>query len=225
MKNVLAIYGAGGLGREIMTIVNSSAKLLNVKQGSIKITESFFVETEPVALSINGIRIFSEDSLGSIENKKIFFALAIADSRAREEISKRMIEKGHEPCSILDSSSIFHSSSAIGYGAILSHLAIVTANSTIGNFFQGNYGSYVAHDCLIGDYVTFAPGASCNGNVRIDDHAYIGANATIIQGTSQKPLHIGKNAFVGMGAVVIRDVPENAVVVGNPARVIKMRSQ
>jgi acetyltransferase-like isoleucine patch superfamily enzyme len=100
---------------------------------------------------------------------------------------------------------------------------MVTSNATIGRFFHANIYSYVAHDCVIGDFVTFAPGVRCNGRVHIDDFATIGTNAIIREGTPDKPLHIGKGAVVGMGAVVTRDVPDGATVVGNPARPLRRR--
>ena len=71
---------------------------------------------------------------------------------------------------------------------------------------------------MIGDYVTFAPSVRCNGNIVIEDHAYIGTGAVIKQGTPEKPLVIGKGAVVGMGAVVTKDVPPGVTVVGNPAK-------
>ena len=74
------------------------------------------------------------------------------------------------------------------------------------------------HDCIIGDFVTFAPGVSCNGNIHIGDHAYVGTGAVIRQGRAGAPLRIGEGAVVGMGAVVTKDVPAGATVVGNPAR-------
>jgi len=58
----------------------------------------------------------------------------------------------------------------------------------------------------------------CNGNVVIEDHAYIGTGAVLRQGTPDKPLVIGRGAIVGMGAVVTKDVPAGTTVVGNPAR-------
>jgi acetyltransferase-like isoleucine patch superfamily enzyme len=71
---------------------------------------------------------------------------------------------------------------------------------------------------VIGDFVTLAPGAKINGNVVVQDHAYIGTGAMIRQGRPGEPLVIGEGAIVGMGAVVTRSVPPGVTVVGNPAR-------
>ena len=106
----------------------------------------------------------------------------------------------------------------VGIGSILSSFVHLTSNIKIGKFFQANIYSYVAHDCIIGDFVTFAPRVMCNGNVVVEDHAYIGTGAVIKQGQPGNPLVIGEGSVVGMGAVVTKSVPRGAVVVGNPAR-------
>ena len=77
---------------------------------------------------------------------------------------------------------------------------------------------------MIGDFVTFAPGVMCNGNVQIENHVYIGAGAILRQGTKSKPLVIGEGAIVGMGAVVTKDVLPNTTVIGNPARILRKGS-
>ncbi len=101
----------------------------------------------------------------------------------------------------------------IGEGALLSPYTTVTSNIRIGRHFHLNLYSYVEHDCMIGDFVTFAPSVRCNGNVRIGDGAYVGSGAVIRQG-----LRIGAGATVGMGAVVTKDVPAGETWIGNPAR-------
>jgi sugar O-acyltransferase (sialic acid O-acetyltransferase NeuD family) len=106
----------------------------------------------------------------------------------------------------------------LGEGAILSPFVTLTSNIRIGRHFHANLYSYVEHDCKIGDFVTLAPGVKCNGNVVIEDHAYIGAGAVIKQGKPGAPLVIGRGAVVGMGAVVTKSVPAGTTVVGNPAR-------
>jgi acetyltransferase-like isoleucine patch superfamily enzyme len=106
----------------------------------------------------------------------------------------------------------------LGQGAVLSPFVTLTSNISIGQHFHANLYSYVEHDCVIGDFVTFAPGVKCNGNVVVEDHAYIGAGVVIKQGLPGAPLVIGRGAVVGMGAVVTKSVPAGVTVVGNPAR-------
>lgn len=108
----------------------------------------------------------------------------------------------------------------MGYGSCLSPFVTSTSNIRIGRGFHANLYSYLEHDCIIGDFVTFGPGAKCNGNVHIGDQVYVGSGAVIKQGTSNKPLRIGKGATIGIGAVVIRDVADGETVVGSPARSI-----
>ncbi len=93
----------------------------------------------------------------------------------------------------------------------------MTSNAKIGRFFHCNLYAYVAHDCVIGDFVTFSPGVKCNGHVVIEDHAYVGTGAIIKDGTD-KPIVIGRGSIVGMGAVVTKSVAPGAIVIGNPAR-------
>src|SRR3546814_9850248 len=62
----------------------------------------------------------------------------------------------------------------IAEGALVSPYVTFTSNIKVGRCFHANLYSYVEHDCVIGDYVTFAPGVRCNGNIRIGDRAYIG---------------------------------------------------
>ena len=106
----------------------------------------------------------------------------------------------------------------IDEGAILSPFVTITSNISIGRHFHANLHACVEHDCQIGDFVTFAPGVRCNGNVVIGDRAYLGAGCIIRQGQPGAPLEIGAGAVVGMGAVVTKSVPPGVTVVGNPAR-------
>jgi len=208
MQQLIGIYGASGFGRELLPLVREQypeAGLCFVDDGS---------ENE----ELNDYKIYSyEDYLGlSSENKAV--VLAIADSRVREILVAKCSKDNIAVLSAKASNSIVLDAVEIGEGSVLCHFTQLTSNIKIGKQFHANIYSYIAHDCIIGDYVTFAPRVSCNGNIHIHDHAYIGTGAVIKQGTPDKPLIIGEGAIVGMGAVVTKDVPAGAIVVGNPAR-------
>lgn len=95
-------------------------------------------------------------------------------------------------------------------GAQLGH------GARLGEHVHVLYNAVVSHGCQIGDFVTICAGAVLAGEVTVESGAFIGANATIRHGG----ITIGRNAKVGMGAVVVDNVPDGSTVVGNPAKVL-----
>jgi sugar O-acyltransferase (sialic acid O-acetyltransferase NeuD family) len=211
-STVIGIYGASGFGREIMP-------LANLQYHSMYPDIRFvFVDDGVDSSNLNNYPILTYSEFLTCGASNKFVVLAIANSTVREMLVGRCREDKVDILSVTANNAVILDAVEIDEGAILCHFTQLTSNIRIGKQFHANISSYVAHDCIIGDYVTFAPGVRCNGNVHIEDHAYIGTGAVIKQGTPTKPLVIGKGAVVGMGAVVTKDVPPGATVVGNPAR-------
>lgn len=217
MKNFYGIIGAGGFGREVMPIVRAMVGA-EIAAGLAELV--FVVEGVPTDEAINGIQVLSLLQFLSLTGERRF-NIAIADSEARARIAARCQEAGASVFDVVASNSVLMDDNEIGEGVILSPFVTITSNTKIGRFFQANIYSYVAHDCVIGDFVTFAPSVNCNGNVLIGDHAYIGTGAIIRPGKQGAPLVIGEGAVVGMGAVVTKNVAPYSTVVGNPARPIE----
>lgn len=147
--------------------------------------------------------------------------LAIANGTVREKLAARLAQDGVQSWSVQAANVVRMDDVELGEGAALSPFVTLSSNIRVGRHFHANLYSYVEHDCVIGDFVTFAPGVKCNGNIVVEDHAYIGAGAVIKQGVPGKPLVIGRGAVVGMGAVVTKSVPAGTTVVGNPARPLR----
>lgn len=217
---LIGIVGTGGFAREIAPI----AKKMMLEKHGLGSFKVVFVSNSPEKESefINGYEVISEeDFLKQNDGTKKYFNIAIADSKLREKIAKRFIDFNIEPLTIICNTVTVLDECEIAEGAIICTQSIMTSNIKIGKYFHSNLNSYIAHDCVIGDFVTFAPGVHCNGNIIIYDHAYIGTGAVLKQGTEDKPLIIGEGAIVGMGAVVTKDVAPYTVVVGNPAKVLQ----
>ncbi len=104
----------------------------------------------------------------------------------------------------------------IEQGTVVMAAAVINPGSKIGKHCIVNTAAIVDHDAIIEDYVHISPNATLAGNVTLKEGAWVGAGAVIIQGIT-----VGSWAVIGAGAVVIKDVPDNAVVLGNPARIIK----
>jgi sugar O-acyltransferase (sialic acid O-acetyltransferase NeuD family) len=213
-----AVLGASGFGREVLPLVRQQLA-----------TEAYpwelvFVDDNPPTPQQNGhlVQTYAEWLMEPAEAR--YVVIAIANSVVRERMVARCEEDGVQFLDVRAHNVVVLDGVTMGPGAVLCPFVSLTSNIQIGKQFHANIYSYVAHDCVIGDYVTFAPGVKCNGNVVVEDHAYIGTGAILKQGMPGQPLVIGRGAVVGMGAVVTRSVPPGVTVVGNPARPMEARA-
>jgi sugar O-acyltransferase (sialic acid O-acetyltransferase NeuD family) len=209
-----AIFGASGFGREVMPLARQQLQTA-LSEGEADLV---FVDDHPPATQVNGQRVFTYAQWMAEPASSRHVCIAIANSQIRQRLALQCAADGLGFFEVRAPNVVQMDEVQLGDGAILSPFVTLTSNIRIGQHFHANLYSYVAHDCVIGDFVTFAPGVKCNGNVVIEDHAYIGTGAVIKQGAPGAPLVIGRGAVVGMGAVVTKNVPAGTTVVGNPAR-------
>ncbi len=213
-ESLFGVYGASGCGRGIMPL----AREWVLKQGLSLDRLVFIDDGQNVPSSVNGHQVVKYAEFLALDASERIVSIAIANSTIREKIALQLHQDQVRAWSIHAENCVIMDEVDIGEGAILSPFVTLTSNIRIGKHFQANLYSYVEHDCIIGDFVTFAPSVRCNGNIIIEDHAYIGTGVIIKQGTPQQPLIIGRGAVIGMGAVVTRSVPAGVTVIGNPAR-------
>ncbi len=221
MTKLYAVYGVSGCGRSLMPIARQQLSRQQLAQEQ-DASEIVFIDDALTDIAmVNGHRAMNYAQFLKEQASEKSVLIAIANSRVREKLANRLSEDGIALWSVCADNAVLMDETEIAEGCAISPFVSITSNIKIGKCFHANLYSYVEHDCIIGDFVTFAPGVKCNGNIHIEDHAYIGAGAVIKQGTPENPLVIGKGAIVGMGAVVTKSVPAGVTVVGNPARIVE----
>lgn len=220
MQNTIyAVFGASGCGRGVLPLVRHQLLVSETRPW-----ELVFVDDKPPAPTLNGHRVINYSQWLAEPAASRHICLAIANSMVRAQLATRCASDGVAFFEARAANAVVMDDVQIGPGAVLSPFVTLTSNIRIGQHFHANLYSYVEHDCVIGDFVTFAPDVHCNGNVVIHDHAYIGAGAVLRQGKPGEPLVIGRGAIVGMGAIVTKNVAPGSTVVGNPARVMQART-
>ncbi len=154
----------------------------------------------------------SEEAFSVLQNDKFF--IAIGDNAIRKKIFENFASRGSLPVNAIHPSAIIDPTSILASnGIMISSNVSINALSKIGKAVICNTGSIIEHECEVGDFVHIGPGAVLCGNVSVGKETFIGANAVIRQG-----VQIGVNCTIGAGAVVIKDIPDNSVIAGNPSK-------
>lgn len=158
-----------------------------------------------------GVPVFAE-----YEGARFLDALAILAVGSNATRKKLKSQIKHPFTTAVDSSAIISQHVTLGEGSMILHGAILQQGTSIGNHVILNTGSRIDHDCKIADYAHIAPGTILCGRITVGEGTLLGAGSTIIPGIT-----IGAWCIVGAGSVVTKDLPDYAVAVGNPARIIK----
>ncbi|MGM1055637.1 MAG: acetyltransferase [Bacteroidota bacterium] len=194
------IYGASGHSKVIIDIAKSiDISIDAIFDDNLQLTE------------VSGYKV-----VHTLSNKLLMrgTVLAIGDNKIRKIVVGKFdgkIQKG-----ISHISSVLAPTVIIGAGTVVMANAAINAETRIGNHCIVNTGATVEHECQLGDFVHISPNAALAGNVIVGEGTHIGIGAVVIPGVK-----IGKWVTIGAGAVVLADVPDFAVVVGNPGKIIK----
>jgi len=198
----MILFGASGHAKVILDIINSGT-------GD---TVDYILDDNSEIFDLAGFEINHTVDRNIL--KKIDTIVAIGDNKIRKHICLKYKIKLHQALihktATVSKAAIVSKGSVVMAGAVISHSANVGENSII------NSNAIIEHDVSIAKFAHVSPGAIVTGAVSIGEGSHIGAGASIIPGIS-----IGKWVTIGAGAVVLKDIPDYAVVVGNPGRIIK----
>ena len=189
-----ALVGYGGHAREVLSQMGEKLTCF--------VDDKYVVEgTEP---------------LSKFDPKEYELMVAVADSKSRYDITQRLPKETKYFTWIHPTALIMDNSVEIGEGSFIGAYSILTTNIKIGKHLILNRGNHIGHDCEIGDYFSAMPGAIVSGNVKIYDLVYMGNNSAI-----KEKLSINSSTTIGMNSAVVKNIVEDGVYVGCPAKKIK----
>lgn len=171
----------------------------------------------PLYKGINGfehwLMQYDKEQLYSING---FVAIGGDKGHDRLAITELLKDKGIGMSVLVHPSSYICKTVKLGFGTQVLAKAVVASDSVIGNACIVNHCASVDHESRVGDGVHIAPGSTICGCVNIDNYVMVGAGAVVLP-----RLTIGKNTIIGAGSVVTHDLPENVIVYGNPAKIVR----
>ena len=191
-------FGASGHGKVIVEI----AEELNE-------TIDGFLDAD-----VTKTHVFSYPVLHEVPQDSIEVVFSLGNNAIRKKLSEQFNHFQYK--TLIHPKTTISKRTSIGEGTVV--MAGVTMNSEaqVGKHCIINTNASIDHECVINDFVHISPNVALAGNVEVGEGTHVGIGATVIQG-----IKIGKWCTIGAGTVVIRDVPDYAVVVGNPGKIIK----
>jgi sugar O-acyltransferase (sialic acid O-acetyltransferase NeuD family) len=209
----IAVYGAGGFGREVAWLAESCST------AGEPVQVVCFVDDDPAG---QGAVLNEIPVLGLEEARRRFpearMVTAVGGPAVREQLAGQGAAAGFEFATLVHPRTERSRWIDIGEGTVICAGNILTTNITLGRHVQINLDCTVGHDVVMGDYTTLAPGVHVSGWVHFGQRVYVGTGAVILNGSSGAPLVIGDDAVVGAAACVTRSVDAGTTVVGVPAR-------
>ena len=212
-KRVLLI----GAGKHALVIAE---KVFDIRQLKIHGFIDKGQRSLPTFIAKKGCKMLGDDNVLRHLDRDIYVHICLGGELigVRKRIIREIARLKLKDITIVHPSAYLAFSASIGKGVTVLVGAAVNTNAKIGDYCCINTNAVIEHDCVIGENVFLQPGSIIAGNVTVGEHTVIGMGASIREKTK-----VGKNCIIGGGAFVCKDIPDNSVAYGVPARVIRKK--
>jgi UDP-perosamine 4-acetyltransferase len=207
--NRIVLFGAGGHAKSVLGVIEAEARW----------QVAGLVSDTPLE---HGHAILGHPFLGGREVLAELLAegidgmiVAVGDNQARASIAQAMTAIGFKFVSAIHPSALLMPAATVGAGSFVHALSIIGPECQVGaNVIIQPYVS-LGHESVVGAAAQFSPGVHIGGQVRIGDRCFFGPGAVVYP-----KVRLGADVAIGANSVVNRDVPDGAVLAGNPARLV-----
>jgi sugar O-acyltransferase (sialic acid O-acetyltransferase NeuD family) len=213
MSEKLVVAGTGGLGREVMFLINE----VNKETTIYDILGFIDGDDSNTGKMVDGFQVLGTDDWLLQCDEETNVVIAIGSGKIRSLVYEKLsVNKKLKFPSVLANNTVLPANITFGQGCIVLPSCVFSPNVAVGSFSVINPACTIAHDVIIADFATLSPGVNIAGNVNIKEYTNIGIGACVIQG-----IGIGCNTIIGAGAVVVSNIPDDCTAVGVPAKPIK----
>lgn len=206
---ILAIYGSGGLGREVFDLASRRNAVSNLWSEIVFIND-FIDEGNVYGTQV----IHFETLLKSKDDYEV--VIAVGEPSSREKLYQKLMDNEIKSVALIDPTAVVSPSAIIEDGTIVGEYSTIHCNVKIGRNCLIQPYCCLGHDIQIGNHTVLSAYFSPGGGSVFGDKVYCGMHSIV-----KEKLTIGDSAVVAMGAVVFNDVASHSVVIGNPARVTR----
>jgi UDP-perosamine 4-acetyltransferase len=204
-REPVVIIGSGGHAKVVIELIRAEGKY-QIAGCTGLADRGFVLDNVPI---LGTDRVLSAVLASGV--KKAF--IAIGDNRLRVALLAHAQEIGFELINAVSPNAVISPSATLGKGIAIMAGAVINASAHVGDGAIINTNATVDHDCFLGNGTHICPGSTLAGKVKIGDEAFLGTGTCVVPG-----VRIGNRAIIGAGSVVIRDIPDDVMAIGVPAR-------
>jgi sugar O-acyltransferase (sialic acid O-acetyltransferase NeuD family) len=207
-NRLLYVFGAGGHGREVAWLARTAYPELELE---------FVVDAaHHPGGDVAGIPVRTLDEVVAVPSNA--FVTAVGDAALRREAARALGSRGLRPLTLVHPRAEIAPTASIGAGSVVCAGTVISDQVHIAEHVVVNIGCTISHDARLDSFATLSPAVHLAGNVHVEESAFLGIGANVINGVPGHRLVVGRGATVGAGATVVRDVAPGTTVVGVPAR-------
>ncbi|MCW2474360.1 MULTISPECIES: acetyltransferase [unclassified Symbiopectobacterium] len=204
----LGIYGAGGLGREVLVLAQI------IEENQKRWSDIYFIDDVNPGRELKGVPVLDFDTAKKIENIEI--VIAVGEPRIRVLLAEKVKSAELTLATLIHPDIRLTACTSIGNGVVLCKNAFLSCDVILGDNVFLQPTSSLGHDVVVGENSIISTFVTLGGNCQIGSGTFIGMSASVKEGTI-----IGDNTIISMGSIVMKNIENDVIALGNPARVMR----
>lgn len=206
---ILGIYGASGLGREVLEL----ARIINQRQP--KWNSFLFIDDGDVPSTVAGCDVYKYREAKETFGDSLEIAVAIGEPATREKLFRKIEQDRIATPTLIHPDVYIPKTTSVGQGVVIQYGCFISCDVRISDYVFLQPQCNIGHDDVLEEGCMLAGFSNIGGIVDIGSYSYIGLSSAVKQ-----TIHIGERVIIGMGSMVLKDIPDDMIAMGNPARVI-----